>query len=152
MALPGRFLSHPPMATKASNRSAKATSSMESAITSRLTREACMPSVPMEMPSLTVMVPNSKGVAPAERMPSRAAWASLPRWMLQGVTSLALLAMPMNGRFRSSSPSPIARSMARAGARSGPSVISRLRCFMFKAVACVIKPSVDGLKLGAGTR
>ena len=32
-----------------------------SAMISRLTREKCMPSCPMEMPSETEMVPNSSG-------------------------------------------------------------------------------------------
>ena len=33
-------------------------------MTSLLTRDAFMPSVPIDMPSLTVIVPNSKGVPP----------------------------------------------------------------------------------------
>ena len=40
---------------------------MESAITSRETSEYFMPSVPIEMPSLTVIVPNICGMAPAAR-------------------------------------------------------------------------------------
>ena len=40
-------------------------SSTESAITSRLTSEDFMPSWPMAMPSVTVMVVNSRGVPPA---------------------------------------------------------------------------------------
>ena len=42
-----------------------ATSSIESAITSRLTSEPCMPSMPIVMPSETEMVLNSIGVPPA---------------------------------------------------------------------------------------
>ena len=60
---PGRFLSHPATVTRASNHSAVATSSIESAITSRLTSDAFIPSVPMEMPSLTVIVPELEGGA-----------------------------------------------------------------------------------------
>ena len=79
MTVPGRFLSHPATAMSPSNHSARETSSMESAMTSRLTREAFMPSVPIEMPSLTVMVPNSKGVPLAARMPSFTCTVSRPR-------------------------------------------------------------------------
>ncbi len=43
---------------------------MESQISSRLTSEAFMPSVPMVMPSLTATVLNSIGVPPAARTPS----------------------------------------------------------------------------------
>ena len=53
---PGIFLSQPAMVISPSMRSPKVTSSMESAMTSRLTNEVFIPSVPMEMPSLTVMV------------------------------------------------------------------------------------------------
>ena len=55
---PGIFLAQPATVIRPSIRSPKVTTSMESAMTSRLTREAFMPSVPMEIPSLTVMVPN----------------------------------------------------------------------------------------------
>ena len=37
------------------------TVSTESAMISRLTREKCIPSWPIEMPSLTLIVPNSSG-------------------------------------------------------------------------------------------
>ena len=43
---------------------------MESAMTSRLTREAFMPSVPMVTPSEMTTELNSMGVPPAERTPS----------------------------------------------------------------------------------
>ena len=55
------FLSQAATEMRPSMLSPKHTVSMESAMTSRLTREAFMPSVPMEMPSLTVMVPKRKG-------------------------------------------------------------------------------------------
>ncbi len=89
---------------------------------SRLTSEAFMPSVPMEMPSETAMVPNSSGTAPPWRMPSFAAAARPLRWTLQGVTSFQEEATATCGRPRSSSDRPTARSMARAGARAGPVV------------------------------
>ena len=111
-------------------RSPKVTTSMESAITSRLTRDAFIPSVPMEMPSLMVIVPNSKGTPSAWRIPSLTAWAQpvqvdVARGHVAGqVGQTATKGLSMSSRVR-----PIAVSMARAGARSGPSVISRLRCF-----------------------
>jgi len=62
---PGIFLSQPPIASKPSILWALQAVSIESAITSRLTREYFIPSVPIDMPSLTVMVPNIWGMAPA---------------------------------------------------------------------------------------
>ena len=50
-------------------------SSTESAITSRDGSEAFMPSWPMAMPSVTVMVQNSRGVPPPAATPFLAAWA-----------------------------------------------------------------------------
>ena len=54
---PGMFLSHPPTTRTPSMLCALHAVSIESAITSRDTREYFIPSVPIEMPSLTVMVP-----------------------------------------------------------------------------------------------
>ena len=105
---PGMFLSQPPMVIRPSMRSPKVTSSMESAMTSRLTSEVFMPSVPMEMPSLTVMVPNSKGTPSACLTPSLAATAKRSRCTLQGVTSLARLAMDTKGLSMSSRVMPMA--------------------------------------------
>ena len=76
---PGIFLSHPATVTKPSMRSPNVTTSIESAMTSRLTREAFIPSVPMDIPSLTVMVPNSNGVPSPCRIPSFAANAKRSR-------------------------------------------------------------------------
>ena len=120
--MPGRDLSHPAIVTSASNRSAFTISSTESAMTSRLTSEDFMPSVPIEMPSDTAIVPNSSGTAPACRTPSLAAAARPLRWTLQGVTSFHDEATATCGRVRSSSDSPTARSIARAAARDGPVV------------------------------
>ena len=106
------------------------TVSTESAMTSRETRLACIPSWPMEMPSETAMVVNSMGKPPAERTPSLARLASRPSGMLHGVTSFHDEHTPTCALPQSSSVIPIARSIARAGARSTPSVTSRLRCLM----------------------
>ena len=92
-----------------------------------------MPSSPIEMPSDTAMVVNSSGNPPAARTPSLAAWPGGPSGRLQGVTSFHEEATPTWDRPQSSSPIPTARSIARAGARSIPSVTSLLRglCWSF---------------------
>ena len=103
-----------------------AATSMESVMTSRLTREARMPSVPMETPSLTEMVLISMGVPPAARTPSLTRWA-MRRWLkLQGMVSIHSCATPTMGRARSSSEKPMDLSWERAGARAGPSVMAAL--------------------------
>ena len=62
---PGMFLSHAPIATRPSTDCAWQTVSIESAIISRETREYFIPSVPIEIPSLTVIVPKVCGIVPA---------------------------------------------------------------------------------------
>ena len=97
-----------------SNRWPRATSSIESAMTSRLTSDAFMPSVPIDTPSLMETVPNSIGVPPAARMPCLTNSASR-RWLrLHGIVSIHVVATPMIGWARSSSVNPTALSMARA--------------------------------------
>jgi hypothetical protein len=61
MSMPGRLLSQPASSTEPSRRSAIITVSTLSAITSRDTREKCIPSCPIAMPSDTEIVPNSIG-------------------------------------------------------------------------------------------
>ena len=90
-------------------------------MTSRLISEAFMPSVPMLMPSETAMVLNSSGVPPAARIPSLTFAERRRRWKLHGPISIQVLATPISGFERSSSVRPVAKSMARAAARSGPS-------------------------------
>ena len=72
-------------------------------MTSRLTRDVFMPSVPIVMPSETATVLNSIGVPPAARTPSLTFSASPRRWKLHGITSVQVLAMPTIGRLRASS-------------------------------------------------
>ena len=91
------------MTTSASNMCPRATSSIESAITSRLTSEARMPSVPMVMPSEMATVLNSIGVPPAARTPSLTRSARARRWKLHGIVSVQVLAMPTIGRCSASS-------------------------------------------------
>ena len=110
---PGMFLSQPPIATRPSNPSQPATVSMESAITSRDTREYFMPSVPLAMPSDMVMVLKISDLPPASSAPAADSSASWLMCMLHGVRLLHVDAMPIWGFLKSSSVNPTARSMAR---------------------------------------
>ena len=83
-------------------------SSTESAMTSRLTRLDRMPSWPMAMPSVTVMVQNSRGVAPAALTPWLTAWAWRIRAVLHGAASFQHEATPTKGWAISRVPSPMA--------------------------------------------
>ena len=111
------------------------TVSTESQITSRETSDARIPSWPIEMPSLTVIVPNSRGKPPASRTPTLACSASLRRVMLHGVTSFHDEAIATCGLPQSASPIPTARSIARDGAFCMPSVTSRDRGLMSTGVS-----------------
>ena len=82
-------------------------SSIESAITSRLTSEVFIPSVPIVIPSEIAIELNSIGVPPASRTPSLTASASSRRWKLQGIASIQVLAIPTVGRRSASSSKPI---------------------------------------------
>lgn len=126
MSIPGSDLSQPASVTIASKRSACTIVSTESQMTSRLTSDARIPSCPIEIPSDTAIVTNSIGYPPAAETPSLARAASSASGMLHGVTSFQLDATPTWGLSKSASPMPIARNMARAGARRGPSVTSLL--------------------------
>ncbi len=122
MAAPGIVLSQPTRQTTPSRRWPRTTSSIESATTSRLTRLAFIPSVPIDTPSLTEIVLNSIGVPPAARIPSLTCSASR-RWLrLHGMVSIQVVATPTSGLARSASLNPTALSIDRAPARSGPSV------------------------------
>ena len=103
------FLSQPGRAMWASYHWPPMTVSIESAMRSRDWSEKLMPSVPIEMPSLTPMVLN--------RMPTRPAASHAlldlvgrgrSRCMLQGLPSYQTLAMPTWGLFMSSSVRPVA--------------------------------------------
>ena len=105
---PGIFLSQPPMATMPSKPSQAATVSMESAMTSRETSEYFMPSVPMEMPSETVMVLKMIALPPAGSPRPRLARANWSMCMLHGVTMLQVEAMPICDFLKSSRAKPTA--------------------------------------------
>jgi len=76
IAIAGIVLSHPEMVTMPSNMWPRATSSMESAMISRLTSEVFIPSVPVVIPSLIAIVLTSIGVPPAALTPSATLAAS----------------------------------------------------------------------------
>ena len=78
-----------------------------------------MPSVPMAMPSVTVMVLNSMGVPPAARIPSFTFTARARWFQLQGVISIQQWATPTSGLARSSSVNPTALKYARAAGTVG---------------------------------
>ena len=67
-----------------------------------------MPSWPMAMPSVTVIVVNSRGVPWAALTPSLTAWAWRCSEMLQGAASFQQVATPTKGWWISWSDSPIA--------------------------------------------
>ena len=120
-------MSQPASVTIASSRSANMTHSTESAMISRETSEARIPSVPIEIPSETVIVLNIIGKPPAACTPSFAARPSRSSDRLHGVTSFHEDATPTCGRSQSSSPIPMARNIERDPARSTPTVTSWLR-------------------------
>jgi hypothetical protein len=140
----GIVLSQPTMQTSPSRRCPSATSSIESAITSREMRLARMPVVPIDTPSETEIVLNSTGVPPASRMPCLTACARKRWFRLHGIVSIHSCATPTSGFARSSSVKPTAFSIARAGARSTPSVRSALRR-LAGSVGCSYTFTVSGL-------
>ena len=85
---PGMFLSQPPTTTTPSIHWPPTQVSMQSEITSRLTSEYFMPSVPMAMPSEMVGVPKICALPPASSMPATAASASFCKPLLHGVMVL----------------------------------------------------------------
>jgi len=62
----------------------------------------------MAIPSVTVMVVNSRGVPPASTTPCFTAWAWRESAMLQGAASFQQVATPTKGWAICSSVSPIA--------------------------------------------
>ncbi len=96
-------MSQPQIAITASNMWASQTSSIESAITSRLGSEARIPGVPIVIPSEIAIVLSSIGVPPAARIPSLTFAASARRWKLQGIVSIHVLATATIGLLSASS-------------------------------------------------
>ena len=133
IAAAGIVLSQPHNTSTASKQWPFTASSMESAITSRETKDARIPDVPIAIPSVTAMVLNSIGVPPAARIPALACSANSRRFKLHGEIFDQVCTTATIGLAISSSDNPVARNMARAGARSGPVLMASLRkgFFMF---------------------
>src|SRR4051812_17470338 len=126
MAAAGIVLSQPTSTISASNRLPRATSSIESAMTSRLMSDARIPEEPIVIPSEIETVLNSIGVPPASRTPSLTKAASSRRCRLHGPISVHVFATPTIGFASASRSNPAARNIDRAPARCGPSVIAPL--------------------------
>ena len=77
-------------------------------MTSRDGSEAFMPAWPIAIPSVTVMVQNSRGVQPTEATPFLAACAWRISAMLQGAASFQQEATPTKGWWICSSVRPMA--------------------------------------------
>ncbi len=99
----GIVLSQPEIAITASNMCASTTSSIESAITSRLGSDARIPGVPIVIPSEIAIVFSSIGVPPAARIPSLTFAASARRWKLHGIVSIHVFATAISGLESASS-------------------------------------------------
>src|SRR3954463_12764063 len=103
-----------------------------------------MPTWPIEMPSDTLIVPNSSGYPPAVCTPSFTALASRSSDRLHGVISFQLEATPTWGFAQSSSPIPTARNIPRLAVASSPSVTVRLRGFTSTMRATLFPPDPTG--------
>ena len=114
------------MQTTASSMWPRTASSNESATISRETREDFIPSVPMAIPSVTVIELNSRGVPPAARTPCFT-FSARRRWLIeQGVTSVHVWQTATSGLSMSASVSPVAFHMERAPARDIPRLMTSL--------------------------
>ena len=120
---PGMFLSQPPITTTPSMLWLIVAVSIASAITSRDTSEYFIPSVPMLMPSVTVITPKVCGMPPAARTAASTRSASGCSPALQGFIVLWPLAMPTIGLSKSPLSKPTARSIERLGERAIPWVM-----------------------------
>jgi hypothetical protein len=79
-----------------------------SAMASREASDERIPSCPMAMPSVTVIVVNSRGVPPPFLTPCLTACACRLSAMLQGAASFQQVATPTQGWWISSSEMPMA--------------------------------------------
>ena len=134
IAAAGIVLSQPHSTTIASSEWPSTASSIESVMTSRLTSDARMPGVPIAMPSVTAIVLNSIGVPPAARTPSATSCARSRRFKLHGDTFDHVCTTATSGFAIAAASRPVAYSIARAGARSGPVFITSLRIFVSRMV------------------
>ena len=130
ISIPGTILSQFGTKTNASKGWALAITSIESAISSRLTREYFIPVCPMAIPSQTPITGKATGFPPPWRTPLFTASTIRSRWMCPGMISLAPLTTPMIGIWISESVQPSAFINDLWGARCGPSVICAERRFI----------------------
>ena len=98
---PGMFLSQPPITSIPSIHWPLPAVSMQSAMTSREISEYFIPSVPIDIPSEIVGVPNVCGLPPASRTAMTAASASFCKPELHGVIVECPFAMPIIGLSKS---------------------------------------------------
>ncbi|GAK51090.1 hypothetical protein U14_02332 [Candidatus Moduliflexus flocculans] len=112
ITLPGMFLSQPGSEILASYHCARITVSIESAIISRDGSDDFIPSVPIEMPSLTPIVWKIRPTNPASCTPRLTSFANSFRCMLHGLPSQPMLAIPTWAFCISSSVMPIPYSIA----------------------------------------
>src|SRR5208282_4815064 len=110
--------------------------------------DARIPAVPIEIPSHTAIVLNSIGVAPAARIPRFTCSARSRRCALHGMISIHVCATAISGLLRSSSVKPTALSIARAGARDGPStrrlLLDRREFLLSLSAICFLFPAAIG--------
>src|ERR1041384_6535425 len=104
----------------------------------------------MAMPSVTVMVVNSRGVPPAAATPRFADCAWRESEMLQGAASFQVVATPTIGCVSCSSVTPIAYKNARCGARSGPEGVWREGSFDLSQVGLRASSGMVVLRIGTG--
>src|SRR5262245_26525683 len=140
MMQPGMFLSHPGMEMLASYHCAQVTVSIESAIRSRDCSEYDIPSVPIEMPSLTPIVLNRIPTMPHSCTPSLTFSASLLRCMLQVFPSYQTLAIPTWALFMSASVSPVPYNIACEAPCERGCVMRELYLLRIVAGAAVVIP------------
>ena len=144
ITVPGMVLSQPPIPRMASIWWPRTTSSMASAITSRLTREHFIPSWPIASPSVTTKVLNFSGTPPGvpdARLGDGGKVVEVAR--CRESPRCPRLPRATMGLSKSSSVKPTARSMARLGMRAMPSGhdpaarVQRVRGF---AISCTCPP------------
>ena len=149
---PGMFLSQPPMATTPSIDCALQAVSIESAITSRETSEYFIPSVPIAIPSLTVIVPNICGIAPAPRTAVSARLRQRVEAHVAGRDRAVTVGDADDRLVEVAVGNPTARSIERLGARWTPSVTSLLRRFSAIGVSPWTKRNLRRPGIGSAER
>ena len=126
ITIPGTILSQLGIKTNASNAWAFAIHSIESAISSLVTKEYFIPSCPIAIPSQTPIAGITIGVPPATNIPFLTASVILSRFICPGIISFWADTTPIIGLFISSSVNPSALSSDLCAAFPGPNFIASL--------------------------